>query len=496
MGTMSLPSGTPDFWFEPDPWVNGSWRREDARLLVRNPCSSEVIARVGSASLKTVEEAVVGAKRAQQEWGAVSTSQRSRILRKVGDLLLLRQDPMAALLSSEQGKPYLQAVAEVEYAASFFHWYAEEIRRPSGRIVDHPESGRQWIVERVPCGIAALFTPWNFPLAQGAKKLSAALAAGCAAVWKPSEYTPLVALGLAPLLGEAGVPPGVVQILPGEGPLIGAALSANPEVRALSLTGSCASGSALMAAAAAGVKRVALELGGNAPVIVMPDHDVDFVADQIVRMKLFVSGQVCVTANRVFLPSDHRVALRDALASRLMAAMVGPAFVDGVVAGPLIHDRACRRVEAIVAESMRSGARIVCENRSFERQGDWERGSYFPPMIVEGVTDGMALAMEEVFGPVISLLSYESVGDAVKRANATDFGLAGFVYGTDLSQCAAVAARLEVGIVGVNEWRPLRAEIPFGGVKKSGIGSEGGEEGLHEFMQTRVISMPVPRLRE
>jgi succinate-semialdehyde dehydrogenase/glutarate-semialdehyde dehydrogenase len=345
-------------------------------------------------------------------------------------------------------------------------------------------------VERIPCGVAGLFTPWNFPLAQGAKKLSAALAVGCATVWKPSEWTPLVALAMAPLLEEAGVPSGVVQIVPGDGPLIGGFLAAHPGVRVLSLTGSSATGSALMAAAAPGIKRLSLELGGNAPVLVLPDADLGFVADQIVRMKLFVSGQVCVTANRIFVPQTREQALRDALVEKLMAARVGSAFVPEVQAGPLIHPKACRRVEALVAESLRSGARIVCENRSHELDPHGGVGSYFPPMVVEGVRDEMPLAKEEVFGPVLSLLSYQTVPEAVERANATDHGLAGFVYGTDLAECAAVAGRLEVGIVGVNEWRPLKAEIPFGGVKRSGLGSEGGEEGLREFVDTRVVSMP------
>jgi succinate-semialdehyde dehydrogenase/glutarate-semialdehyde dehydrogenase len=430
--------------------------------------------------------------RAQREWADFSIPQRSVVLRKVGDLLLQKADSFGRVLSLEQGKPFAQAMAEVEYAASFFYWFAAEMRRSTGRMVPHPERGRHWVVEQVPCGVAGLFTPWNFPLAQGAKKLSAALAAGCASVWKPSEFTPLVALGMAPVLEEAGVPPGVVQIVPGEGAFIGGALAAHPRVRVLSLTGACATGGALMAAAAPHIKRVSLELGGNAPVIVLPDADVAFVAEQIVRMKLFVSGQVCVTANRVFVPGTLHDSLRDAVAEKIGAARVGAAFEPGVDAGPLIHGRACRRVEALVAESMRGGARIVCENRSFGRNGSACGGSYFPPMVVEGVRDEMALAKEEIFGPVVSLLRYGTVREAVARANATDYGLAGFVYGEDLTECGAVASRLEVGIVGVNEWRPLKAEIPFGGMKRSGVGSEGGEEGLREYLETRVISMPGP----
>jgi succinate-semialdehyde dehydrogenase/glutarate-semialdehyde dehydrogenase len=493
MSDSAVPSGIPDFWFEPCPWVNGTWKRTETSLPVRDPATARELARVGSVDSAMVEEAVAGAVAVQREWAAVAPPERGRILRRVGDLLLERSQQLAALLSAEQGKPFEQARAEVEYAASFFHWYAEEIRRASARVVPHPEPGRHWLVERVPCGVAGVFTPWNFPLAQGAKKLSAALAAGCSVVWKPSEYTPLVALGLAPILSEAGVPPGGVQIVTGEGPLIGGILAAHPRVRVLSLTGACATGSALLAAAAPGIKRVALELGGNAPVLVLEHADVAFVADQIVRMKLFVTGQVCVTANRVFVPQKLLGPLREALVENVRAARVGSAFEPGVAAGPLIHARACRRVEALVAAALQSGARILHENRSFQRDPEWRSGSYFPPMVVDGVEDAMPLAAEEVFGPVISLLTYRTVPEAVARANATEYGLAGFVYGEDLAECAAVAGCLEVGIVGVNEWRPLKAEIPFGGVKRSGFGAEGGEEGLREFLDTRVVSLPAAR---
>ena len=343
--------------------------------------------------------------------------------------------------------------------------------------------------------MAGLITPWNFPLAQGAKKIAAALAAGCSAVWKPAELTPLIALAMAPLMVEAGLPAGVLQIVPGRGSVVGAVLAEHPAVRVLSLTGSTATGSALMAAAAPGIKRLSLELGGNAPFIVLPDADLDMVAEQLARLKLLVSGQVCVTANRIFVHADCEKELVEKLTEKLQAVRIGNGLEEGVEAGPLIHRQACNEVGALVDQAVAEGAKIVCQNRSYEKDAGLREGSFFPPTLLTGVKDGMSVASQEIFGPVIPLLSYTSVTDALQRANATPFGLAAYVYGRDLSQCRAVASGIDAGIVGVNEWRPLKAEIPFGGIKQSGIGAEGGEEGIREFLDTKVISMPKPFLQ-
>jgi succinate-semialdehyde dehydrogenase/glutarate-semialdehyde dehydrogenase len=419
---------------------------------------------------------------------------RGLVLKRAAALLLARKDELARLLTAEQGKPYAQAVGEIEYAASFFQWFGEEARRVYGRMAAHPEAGREFLIEHKPAGVAGLITPWNFPLAQGSKKIAAALAAGCSVVWKPAELTPLIALGTGPLLREAGLPDGVLQIVPGRGSLVGRVLAEHPAVRVLSLTGSTATGSALMSAAAPGIKRLSLELGGNAPFLVLPDADLDFVAEQLTRLKLFVSGQVCVTANRVFVPAGLEQALAEKLAARVGAARLGNGLAEGVEAGPLIHRQACTEVGALVQQAVEAGASIVCENRSYENEPGLREGSFFPATVLTGVRDEMRLAREEIFGPVIPLLPYASVPEAVRRANETPHGLAGYVYGGDLTQCRAAASALEVGIVGVNEWRPLKAEIPFGGIKQSGIGVEGGEEGLREFLEIQVISIPRPAL--
>jgi len=484
----------PDFWFEPLPWIDGQWHPGGETVTVRNPATGEKIADVSRADAAVVTLAIEGAVKAQRTWREVSAVERGMILKRTAALLLAQKDEFARLLTAEQGKPYAQAVGEVEYAASFFQWFGEEARRVYGRIAGHPEAGREFFIEHKPAGVAGLITPWNFPLAQGAKKVAAALAAGCSAVWKPAELTPLIALAIGPLMRQAGLPDGVLQIVPGRGSVVGAVLAEHPAVRVLSLTGSTATGSALMVAAAPGIKRLSLELGGNAPFIVLPDADLDFVAEQLMRLKLFVSGQVCVTANRVFVHADAESALAEKLAVRISAARLGNGLADGIEAGPLIHRQACTEIGRLVEQAVAEGAKIVAENRSYERDATLREGSFFPPTLLTGVRDEMRVAQEEIFGPVIPLLRYTSVSDVVRRANDTPYGLASYVYGRDLAQCRAVASAIEAGIVGVNEWRPLKAEIPFGGIKHSGIGAEGGEEGIREFLETQVISMPKPTL--
>ena len=483
----------PDFWFEPHPWINGSWQPGSESVTVSNPATGVPLAHITRASATQVHQAIEGAAKIFSEWKHHSAAERGNILKRIAALLLERKDPLARLLTSEQGKPYPQAVAEVEYSASFFQWFGEEARRVYGRVVPHPESDREFIIEHKPIGVAGLITPWNFPLAQAAKKISAALAAGCTAVWKPAEATPLIALAVAPLFREAGVPDGAIQIVPGRGSVIGNLFADHPAVRVLSLTGSTATGSSLMAAAARGIKRVSLELGGNAPFIILPDADLAFAAEQLCRLKLFVSGQVCVTANRIFVHRDVAAAFVDQVAQQLSSAHVGNGLADGIDAGPLIHQHACAEVGNLVEQSVHAGARCVVSNRSYEADRSNAAGAFYPPTLLTDVEDEMPIAQQEVFGPIIPVLQYHDFSDVVRRANATPYGLAGYVFGSDVSRCRAIASALDVGIVGVNEWRPLKAEIPFGGVKQSGIGAEGGEEGIREFLDTQVISLPKPK---
>ncbi len=478
----------------PRPWIGGEWVDGAAPLRVTNPATGEVLVDAQLAQRELFSRAIDGAAEAFERWKRTSASERGGILKRVAGALGTHRETLAALLTLEQGKPLAQAKGEVDYAASFFEWFGEEARRLGGERMPHPEAGREFLIEPVPLGVAGLITPWNFPLAQGAKKAAAALAAGCTAVWKPSELTPLVALAMGPLLKRCGVPDGVVQILPAEGPVAGEAFSSDARVAVVSVTGSTRTGQAVYAAGVKHLQRVTLELGGNAPFIVLDDADLEATAMQLLKLKLLCSGQVCVTANRVFVPRRCEEAFLDLVAARLAEVRIGDGLTPGVDAGPLIHREACERVSRFVDGAVTAGAEVVAENRSYEEAPPAEGASFHPALLLRNVPDDVPLTCEEVFGPVISVLSYEDTAEAVQRANATPYGLAGYVYGTDLSRARAVASALEVGIVGVNEWRPLKAEIPFGGVKMSGLGAEGGHEGLREFLHPKVISVPVPGL--
>ncbi len=484
----------PDFWFETSPWIDGEWGSTGESVEVINPATQSAIASVLLADQATLERAIRGASDAFRIWRTTPAIERGNILIRCAQSMLERKDVLARLLTAEQGKPYLQSIAEVEYAASFFQWYGEQSRRIVGRIVPHPEPNREFHIEQRPIGVAGLITPWNFPLAQGAKKIAAALAAGCTAVWKPSELTPLIALAMGPIAQQSGVPAGVLQIVPAKGPLCGSVFAEHPAIRVLSLTGSTATGRTLMAAAASQIKRVSLELGGNAPFIVLPDANLEFVAEQLVRLKLFVSGQVCVTANRIFVHADAEAGLIDSIHQRMSNVRVGNGLDEGIDAGPLIHRKACDGVARLVGSAVDAGATKFEFMQCMAPEVGQSGGSFYPPTLLTEVRDPMELAQREIFGPVMALLRYDRVEDAVRRANETPYGLAAYVYGNQHSQCHAVARELDVGIIGINEWRPLKAEIPFGGVKQSGIGSEGGQEGLREFLDTRVISLAHPSL--
>jgi succinate-semialdehyde dehydrogenase/glutarate-semialdehyde dehydrogenase len=469
-------------------WLNGAWVDAAEKLSVLNPATGAEITRISLADAGAFAKAIDGAQAALGLWRHETAAARGEVLKKTAALMVQRRQDLAELLTTEQGKPLAQALGEVDYAASFFQWFGEEARRLSGRLQPHPVKGREYLVRPVPAGVAGLVTPWNFPMAQGAKKIAAALAAGCTAVWKPSELTPLVALAMGPLMKEAGLPDGVLQILPAFGPVGGNALTADARIRVLSLTGSTETGRTLMKAASQHLPKLSFELGGNAPFIVLPDADLDATAADLVKLKLFVSGQVCVTANRVFVPASLEKDFTAKLAALWNNVRVGNGLAPGVDVGPLIHGKACERVKELVEKAVAAGAEIVAENRSHGGDAALAGGSFYPPTIIRGVRDDMPLVTGEIFGPVAAILTYADIPEVVRRANATPYGLAAFVYGRDLSVANGVAESLAAGIIGVNEWRPLRTEIPFGGIKTSGLGSEGGEEGIHEFCELKVIS--------
>jgi len=479
-----------EFGFEPRPWIDGCWSKAECSQDVINPASGELLSKVAWADAQDVARCIEGASQAQSRWALRSAFDRGDILKRIAQGLLSRRESFARLLTMEQGKPLAQSLGEVDYAASFFQWFGEEARRLCGTIAPHPQSDREFLVEHRPLGVSAWITPWNFPLAQGAKKIAASLAAGCSGIWKPAESTPLIALAMAPVFEQAGVPPGVIQILPGLGTQLGPLLCEHPAIRVVSLTGSTRTGRSILANCANGIKKVLLELGGNAPFIVLPDADLDVTIDHLVRLKLFVSGQVCVTANRIFVHEQIHREFLDRLAERLARASLGDGLNDRVDAGPLIHKQACLGVDRLVEQALQMGARMVHSNRTYQNDPSLSKGSFYPATLLSDVSDNMPLFGCEIFGPVFPVLRFNAIDEVIARANSVSQGLAGYVYGRDLSQCRRVARRLEVGIVGVNEWRPLKAEIPFGGIKESGLGVEGGKEGIHDYLSLQVISVP------
>ncbi len=482
----------PNLWFEPKLWLNGAWTDSEQQREIVNPATSEPLASVALADAPTLATAASNAAQRQPNWQSVSPFERGEILKRTAALLLARKDDFSRIITLEQGKPISQSAAEVEYAAGFFQWFGEEARRLSGRISSHPDRSREFRIEPRAVGVSALITPWNFPLAQGAKKIAAALAAGCTAIWKPSELTPLTALAVAPLLAHAGLPSGVVQILPATGPDALEALVGNPEIRHVSLTGSTATGKSVMQRAATSLQRVSLELGGNAPFIVLNDADLALAADHLVRLKLLVSGQVCVTANRILVHEAIHRPFLDALATRLASASVGDGLAPETDAGPLIHHQACHRIAALRENAVANGATLITENLTHSQHNHLRNGSFSAPTILDNVPDHATTAQTEIFGPLFCVAPFKNVQEAIERSNKTSSGLAGYVYGNNHSHALAVATSLEVGIVGINEWRPLKPEIPFGGIKESGIGVEGGHEGIHDFLTTHVISTPKP----
>ncbi len=485
---MTTTSALP--WFPPQLWIDGAWRSAPTVKPVHNPATGELVAEVGQGGRPELDAAIEVAMKAFPAWSRTSAQTRGAILKKTAALLLERRTAFATLLTLEQGKTIRQAEAEVEYAASFYEWFGEEARRLHTVVTDHPMEEREFFIEKRPVGVAGIITPWNFPLAQGAKKVAAALAAGCCFVWKPAELTPLVALAMGPLLAEAGLPAGVANIVMARGSVAGPAFAEHPGVQVVSLTGSTETGSQVMRDCAAQIKRVSLELGGNAPFIVFEDADLALAARDLIALKTLTSGQVCVTANRVFLHEaihDEFVAL---LLESLRALHVGNGLDPACDVGPLIHRAACDGIRELVADALARGAVQHFGEGDLTIHGDSAVGSFFTPTLLTGLDPGCRMACEEIFGPVIACYPFASTAEVIREANATPYGLSAYLYTADYAKGRYVAGELETGIIGVNEMRPLKAQVPFGGWKRSGIGAEGGQEGLLEFLDTRVIGMP------
>ncbi|RMD88229.1 MAG: NAD-dependent succinate-semialdehyde dehydrogenase [Alphaproteobacteria bacterium] len=472
--------------FREKAFIGGRWCDAASKetFSVTNPATGEVIGTVPLLAEAEVEAAIAAAQSAQTDWAARPAKERAAILRRWYELILANADDLALLMTTEQGKPLAEARGEVVYAASFVEWFAEEAKRAYGRTIPAPFADKRILVTKQPVGVTAAITPWNFPAAMLTRKGAPALAAGCTIVAKPAEDTPFTALALAVLAAEAGLPDGVLNIVTGDPEAIGKRLLASPVVRKVSFTGSTAVGRLLMRQAADTVKKVSLELGGNAPVIVYDDADLETAVAGIMASKYRNTGQTCVCANRIFVQAGIHDTVVARLAEEIAALKVGDGREEGVVQGPLINAAALEKVEAHVADAKEKGGRVVVGGKRHALGG-----TFYEPTLIVDATRGMRLFDEETFGPVAPIFRFESEEEAIALANDTPFGLASYVFSRDVGRIFRTAEALETGIVGVNSGIISTEVAPFGGMKQSGIGREGGHEGLEEYLETKYICL-------
>jgi succinate-semialdehyde dehydrogenase/glutarate-semialdehyde dehydrogenase len=430
------------------------------------------------------KRAIAAAQAALPGWRALPAKERSAILRRWFDLMVANADDLALLLTTEQGKPLAEAKGEIAYGASFVEWFAEEAKRVYGDVIPSPTNDKRLIVIKQPIGVVGAITPWNFPNAMITRKVSPGLAAGCTIVLKPAEQTPFSALALAELAARAGFPKGVLNIITGDAPAIGKELCTNPVVRKITFTGSTEVGRILMRQSADQVKKLGLELGGNAPFIVFDDADLDAAAAGAIVSKYRNNGQTCVCANRIYVQDKVYDAFAEKLAEKVRALKVGKGTEPGAVLGPLIDDAAVAKVEEHVADARAKGAKVMLGGKRHALGG-----RFFEPTILTGVTKAMKLANEETFGPVAPLFRFKDEADVIAQANDTEFGLASYFYARDIARVWRVAEALETGIVGVNTGLISTEVAPFGGMKQSGLGREGSKYGIDDFLEIKYVSM-------
>jgi succinate-semialdehyde dehydrogenase/glutarate-semialdehyde dehydrogenase len=464
-------------------YVDGQWiQGGGATISVDNPATGEIIGKVPKLGAAETRRAIEAAQRAFPTWSAKTAKERATVLRKWFDLMMANQEDLARLMTIEQGKPLAESRGEVAYAASFLEWFGEEAKRVYGDTIPQHQPDKRIVVIKQPIGVVACITPWNFPLAMITRKAGPAIAAGCTVVLKPASQTPFSALALAELAERAGVPKGVLNIVTGSAAAIGGELTSNPIVKKLSFTGSTEIGKILMAQCAGTVKKLSLELGGNAPFIVFDDADLDAAVEGAIASKYRNTGQTCVCTNRVLVQDS----VYDAFAAKLAAAVAklkpAPGLEPGANQGPLIDDAAVEKVESHIRDAQSKGAKILAGGRRHALGG-----RFFEPTILTEVTPAMAVAREETFGPVAPLFRFKTEAEAVALANDTEFGLAAYFYGRDIARIWRVGEALEYGIVGINTGLISTEVAPFGGVKESGIGREGSKYGIEEFLEIKYL---------
>ncbi|HEX5391852.1 MAG TPA: NAD-dependent succinate-semialdehyde dehydrogenase [Rhodocyclaceae bacterium] len=467
-------------------YIDGQWVGADSgeTIAVTNPATGETIATVPRCGADETRRAIAAADAALPAWRALKAIDRSRILRRWYDLMIEHQDDLARIMTLEQGKPLAEAKGEILYAASYLEWFAEETKRIYGETIPSPFADRKLIVQREPVGVCAAITPWNFPSAMITRKTGPALGAGCTMVLKPAEQTPLSALALAELAERAGVPAGVFSVVTGKASAIGGVMTSSDVVRKLTFTGSTQVGRLLMAQCASTIKKLSLELGGNAPFIVFDDADLDAAVVGAIASKYRNAGQTCVCSNRFLVQAGVYDQFAEKLAAAVAGLKVGNGLQDGVTQGPLIDDAAIDKVESLVKDARDKGAKSLSGGKRHALGRTW-----FEPTVLTGVNQTMELAREEIFGPVAPLFRFETEEEAIKMANDTEFGLASYFYSRDIGRVWRVSEALEYGMVGINTGAISTEVAPFGGVKNSGLGREGSHHGIEEYTELKYLSM-------
>jgi succinate-semialdehyde dehydrogenase/glutarate-semialdehyde dehydrogenase len=466
-----------------DALIDGEWIKGEARFDVLDPSNGRKLADVANLGPAQADQAIAAANAAWPAWRNKTAKERSIVMRKWFDLLMAHQEDLARIMTAEQGKPFAEAKGEIAYGASFVEWFAEEAKRVNGETLPQFDNNRRLMVIRQPIGVCAAITPWNFPLAMITRKVAPALAAGCPVVIKPAELTPLTALAAAELAVRAGIPAGVLNMITtDESAAVGKVFCASEIVRHISFTGSTEVGRILMAQSAPSIKKLALELGGNAPFIVFDDADVDSAVEGALASKYRNAGQTCVCANRIYVQDGVYDEFVQKFAAKVKLLKVGNGFEDGVVQGPLIEDSAVAKVQRHLDDALAKGAKLLAGGHKLQ-------GQFFEPTVVSEATADMLCAKEETFGPFAPVFRFKADQEAIDAANNTEFGLASYFYSRDIGRIYRVAEALEYGMVGINAGVIATEHVPFGGVKQSGLGREGSSHGMEEYLEMKYLCM-------
>ncbi len=476
-------------------FINGKWVEAEggATFDVINPADQSLVARVANGATPEAHGAVEAAQAAFREWSTLAPKDRGRFLLAIQEQMEARKDELARLITLENGKPFEEARKEVQFALGYFGWFAEEARRMPGEWIPSPQPGKRYWVFHQPIGPVAAVTPWNFPATMVTRKIAPALAAGCTVVLKPASATPLTALAIAQIAQDVGLPPGVLNVITtNRSRLVGTELLTHPLIRKIGFTGSTEVGKWIMELAARQIKRLSFELGGNAPFIVFEDADFQSALDGAVAMKfLRVGGQSCICANRIYIQRSIADRFIPAFVEAVKRLKVAPGFETGAQVGPLINEETRAKVHALVQGAVKHGARLVTGGR-YLTDGAYAKGFFYAPAVLLDVTDDMPIAQEEIFGPAAPILTFDTEEEVIRRANATKFGLAAYFYTRDMTRLVRVSEQLEYGLVGANDAAGYTHEIPFGGFKESGLGREGGHEGIEEYTEVKSVVVSLP----